>query len=136
MKKIILLAVLSLALFSCSLDDDTPKFHQEILPIESVDIPDEFELGQVYEISMTYLKPSTCHQFNNFYYRINGNERTVAVITSVYTDQKCEDLEDEEVEVSFNFEVTRTDSYVFKFYQGADESGDDTYYIVEVPVAE
>lgn len=136
MKKIFLLVVLSMSLFACSLDDDTPNFYQEILPIESVTIPEEFEFGGVYEISMTYFRPSSCHVFHNFYYEINENERTVAVINNVYTEQNCEELEDEEVEVSFNFEVTRTGPYVFKFYQGTDESGDDTYYIVEVPVVE
>jgi len=136
MKKIFLLTVLSVALFSCSLDDDSPKSYQEILPIESVNIPEEFEYGGVYEISMTYLRPSTCHVFNNFYYQIEGSQRTVAIISTVYTDQDCEALVDEPAEVSFNFEVTSTEPYVFRFFQGTDESGDDTYYIVEVPVVE
>ncbi len=136
MKKIIILCFVILSLSSCSLDDDNNnvEFDLEFIPIESVDIPEEFQFGQVHEISMTYFKTSSCQSFFDFYYEIDENTRTVAVINSFASGQTCDSLIDEEVEVSFNFEVNSTDPYVFRFYQGIDESGDDTYYIVEVPV--
>jgi len=40
------------------------------------------------------------------------------------------------VDVSFDFKVIYTGTYVFKFWQGKDVNGNDLYYIVEVPVEE
>jgi len=138
MKKIFLLSFLVFSMFSCSVSDDAQSFYTEILPIESVIIPEEFQFGQVYEIGVTYFRPSGCHIFNNFYYEINENERIVAVINTVYDDQSCDtfEAEENEVEVSFNFQVNSIDTYTFKFFQGQDENGNDLYYIVEVPVVE
>ena len=137
MKKIIFLLLIAISLTSCSLEDDPSNdFYYDILPVESVDIPEEFELGQTYEITVTYLRPTTCHVFNNFYYESELNQRTVAVVTSVYTNNDCLPLIDEEVEATFNFMVNNNGTYVFKFWQGEDENGNDLYYIVEVPVVE
>ncbi|MBR9913492.1 MAG: hypothetical protein GYB32_01490 [Algicola sp.] len=135
MKKIFIISFLLFSLFSCSVGDDTPNFYYEILPVESVDIPDEFQFGSVHEISLTYYKPTDCHVFNNFFYETDLNQRTVAVVTSVYTNQNCNDVNNLE-EVSFNFEVNSFEPYTFRFWQGTDENGNDTYYIVEVPVVE
>lgn len=136
MKKIFLLCFLAMSLFSCSVDDDVQNVQIEFLPIESVVLPGAFEFGTVHEISVTYFRPSTCHVFNNFYYEVNENERTVAVVAAVFQNENCQPFEPEteEEEVSFNFQVTSNDTYTFKFWQGVDENDNDVYYIVEVPV--
>lgn len=118
---------------SCSLDDDTNFIGTEIIPIESVEIPEYFVFGERYEILITYNRPSTCYQFYNFYYDINENERVVAIINSVYSDNSCVE-EEESVTVTLNFETRANETYLFKFYQGVDEEGEDIYYLVEVPV--
>tara|TARA_R110002049_G_scaffold307520_1_gene508221 strand:+ start:32922 stop:33242 length:321 start_codon:yes stop_codon:yes gene_type:complete len=106
------------------------------LPVESVDIPDEFTLGETYPIVVKYLRPSTCHVFNDFYYRKDNNERTVAIIAADFDRSDCEDLEDELTNATFNFNVTGNGSYIFKFWQGEDDNGDDQYLTFEVPVVE
>ena len=121
---------------SCSLDDDRDDFSLEILPIESVDIPDSFTIGQTYPITVTYLKPSTCHLFREFYYAKDNNIRTVAVIDYKFLRNDCEDLEDELVEATFNFHVTSNGSYIFKFWQGEDVDGENQYLTIEVPVTD
>lgn len=140
MKKLV---ALSLALFlfaSCSLDDDssndTLNYSFEILPIESVDIPDKFALGQTYPISVSYFKPSTCHAFKEFYYLKENNERTVAAINYVFDNGNCQTLTDELVDATFNFVVNSNGSYIFKFWQGQDANGEDQYLIKEVPVTD
>lgn len=133
MKKLILLAVLMLALVSCSVDD-SDSFYNEILPVESVVIPDEFVLGEVYPITVTYKRPAGCYAFYDFYYTRELNQRTVAVINTVYPNQDCGLSEEADVEATFNFKVTNNGTYIFKFWQGKDENGTDLYYIVEVPV--
>ena len=136
MKKLIFLGALLLSLFSCSLgDDSSPNYHFEILPIESVDIPEEFTLGETYPITVYYYKPSSCYVFNDFYYESELNQRTIAVINTVYTDQVCTQ-QIELVSATFNFMVSYNGTYVFKFWQGEDDNGNDLYYIVEVPVVE
>ncbi|MBC3758438.1 hypothetical protein H7U19_08490 [Hyunsoonleella sp. SJ7] len=136
MKKFLILGFLLVFLSSCDLadDDGNLNFNFEVLPIESVDIPDSFELGAIYPITVSYLRPSTCHQFRDFYYLKENNERTVAVINYCFERNDCEELTDEVVEASFNFKVTSNGSYIFKFWQGEDENEVDQYLIVEVPV--
>jgi len=136
MKKLFVFCVLMCLLVSCSLgDDNNTNYHFEILPIDSVDIPNFFVLGEVYPITVYYTKPSSCYIFNDFYYVREFNERTVAVINTVYEDQTCTQAT-ELAEATFNFMVNNNGTYIFKFWQGEDESGNDLYYIVEIPVVE
>lgn len=120
---------------SCSLNDDNDaNYSFEVLPVESVEIPAEFTLGETYPIKVKYLKPTSCHVFKEFYYSKNLNERTVAPITLVYENDNCQTLENTLEEATFNFIVTGNGSYVFKFWQGEDEAGEDQYLTIEVPV--
>lgn len=135
MKKLIVVFICSVLFSSCSVESDpNTEFYYEILPIDHVDIPSEFVFGETYEIFVGYLRPSGCHIFNDFYYTSENNQRTIAVINTVYSNQNCEVFDNVMVEVSFNFVVTSNDSYVFRFWQGEDDNGNDIYYIVEVPV--
>ena len=137
MKQLFLMCFLVLSLASCSLGDDSQKFYSEFVPIESVDVPVEFIRGQTYQMNIKYYRPSGCHVFREFYYLSELNERTVAVINNVYPNNECQTFAEEElVNVSFNFLVTNSSTYVFRFWQGEDESGNDIYYIVEIPVVE
>lgn len=134
MKKLLALSLVLLFFVSCSVDNDSPNYSFEVLPVESVDIPTEFTLGETYPITVKYLKPSTCHVFKEFYYSKDLNERTVAPITLVYEGNTCEPLVDVEDEATFNFIVTSNGSYIFKFWQGEDTNGEDQYLTIEVPV--
>jgi len=134
MKRLVVFCLTLMLFASCSVDDDSTGFSFEVLPVESVDIPDEFELGETYPITVSYLRPSTCHGFKEFYYLKENNERTVAPITYVFDNNDCETLEDNLVEATFNFIVTSNGSYIFKFWQGEDTDGETQYLIIEVPV--
>jgi len=136
MKKLTLLSLFLILFTSCSLEDKSLDYNLEILPVESVDIPESFTLGETYPITVSYLRPSTCHTFKEFYYSKNNNERTIAVINYDYIDNNCEDLEDDLVEATFNFVVTGNGSYIFKFWQGVDENDVDQYLTIEVPVVD
>lgn len=136
MKKLFVLSLMIVLFGSCSAEDDYTNFDFEILPVASVDIPSEFELGEVYPITVTYLKPTSCNTFKELYYKKDTNERTVAVIDYVFERDDCETLEDESVETTFNFVVNSNGSYIFKFWQGEDDEGEDQYLIIEVPVIE
>ena len=136
MKNLLILCLTLILCASCSIDDDSTSYSFEVLPVESVDIPDEFELGETYPITVSYFRPSTCHAFREFYYLKENNERTVAPITYVFDNNDCETLEDNLVEATFNFRVTSNGSYIFKFWQGDGTDGETQYLTIEVPVVE
>ncbi len=117
---------------SCSIDDEQ-NFYLEVIPIDSVITPEEFVLGEPHVISITYTRPNFCYEFNDFYYEIDGNERTVAVVNTVYTNVSCIQ-NTEAVTVDLNFTPTSNETYIFKFYKGEDDMGQDEYFLVEIPV--
>lgn len=136
MKKLICLYFF-LALIACSTsspDDSKTGVSFEILPIESAIVPSSFALDQTYQIRVLYYRPSNCHAFSEFYFEKQDNERVVAIINSVIDNVNCETLNNDLIEVLFNFVAEDSGAYVFKFWQGLDQNGNDQYYIVEVPV--
>ena len=51
------------------------------------------------------------------------------------SDENCA-AADTQLQATFNFEATETGTYIFKFWQGQDDYGEDSYLTVEVPVLE
>ncbi|MFI1744811.1 hypothetical protein [Thalassobellus sediminis] len=135
MKRLLVLC-LTLILASCSVDGDSTNYNFEVLPVKSVDIPDEFVLGETYPITISYYRPTTCHSFKEFYYLKENNIRTVAPIDFFIEENNCIELPAVLEEESFNFIVTNNGSYVFKFWQGEDTNGHDQYLTIEVPVVD
>ncbi|WP_299523431.1 hypothetical protein [Winogradskyella sp.] len=137
MKKYVYQFLMFMVIFtSCNIENDnTLNFYLEVVPIESVDVPEEFILGQIHEISVTYTRPNSCYEFNDFIYSVQNNVRSVAVANTVYTNIECMSLS-EDVTVSFDFVVSSLETHVFQFYQGTNDDGIDQYHIVEVPVVE
>ncbi|MCC1485521.1 hypothetical protein [Winogradskyella immobilis] len=136
MKRLFLLFISIATLVSCDINgDDAPNFSLEILPIQSVNTPSQFVVGEAHPISVTYIRPSGCYEFNNFIFDNNLNTRTVAVVDTFFQDDPCS-LSTEVATVSFDFTVRNTDVHIFQFFQGQDEQGQDQFLIVEVPVVE
>lgn len=137
MKHLILSFICLFTFFSCSLNNDYsgPKSYTELLPVSNIIIPEEFELGETYEIILEYNLPTDCHTFNDIYYLSNLNERKVAILTTVINSANCV-IQNIPEEVSFNFIATNSGSYIFKFWQGQSSNGEDEYITIEVPVVE
>lgn len=136
MKKIVLFLVLITSLLSCSVDNDNTTYTYSVLPIESYVVPSSFTLGKTYEIKLKYQRPTSCHIYQGIYYDKNLNTRTIAIQTAVENNQICTMEVPPISEVSFNFIVSNTGSYIFKFYKGKDANGANIYEEVEVPVVE
>ena len=135
MKKILCI-LLVITLYSCGLSDDSLDQRFEIIPVESAIVPEEFILGNIYRIDLTYIRPTTCHAYNNIYFIPDGNERTIAVINTVFEGNgNCEAI-DTELEASFDFKALEEGSYIFKFWKGMDVEGQDIYETIEIPVIE
>jgi hypothetical protein len=138
MKKLVSLFALLFIFNACSPDEGS-DYNLELMPIVSVDMPTEFTLGQTYPITVHYSRPTTCHFFNNLYYEKDLNIRTIAVECAVEQRNDCTDLTgtaDEVADYTFNFYVTSNGSYLFKFYQGKDENGNNIFLEYEVPVVD
>ncbi|MES2410918.1 MAG: hypothetical protein V4535_05680 [Bacteroidota bacterium] len=135
-KKIVSLFALFFILNSCSPTGDETQYLFDLTPIESVDIPTEFTLGETYPITVHYTVPTNCYYFNTLYYDKDLNVRTIAVENAVAQGNNCQELTPANGarEYTFNFYVTSNGSYIFKFYQGQDDQGNNIFLEYEVPV--
>src|SRR3970040_2587191 len=133
MKKIVLFIVLITSFLGCSIDDDNTSYTYDVLPVDSYVVPASFTLGETYEIKLKYQKPTSCHIYQGIYYDKNLNTRTIAIQTAVQNNQVCTQQIPPLSEVSFNFMVNNTGSYIFKFYKGEDAGGKDIFEAVEIP---
>jgi len=132
---ILMLFVASVSFTACSLDDDGTNFKYVNLEVVSVEVPDSFDLGQVYDIKVTYLNPNDCTYFEGFdIHKHEVTEREVYPIGAELVDQDdCEESATE-VEVTLKFEVIYEEDYLFKFWTGKNADGEDEYLEVTVPV--
>tara|TARA_R110000850_G_scaffold78470_1_gene169676 strand:+ start:185 stop:592 length:408 start_codon:yes stop_codon:yes gene_type:complete len=133
MKKLIACIIALLAL-SCSISDDTQKSYVELLPVESAYVPDEFTRGEIYDITITFKRPSECHAFKDIYLKDESDGLFIAVMSTVFTGNYDCPLIDNVIEKTFTFQPGQEDLYVFKFWHGSTNSGDEEYIIIEVPV--
>lgn len=135
MKKFALFILLITTLTGCTLDNDNrDSYTYEVLPVDSYTLPEKFTLGNTYEIKLKYTKPTECHYFQGIYYSKDLNIRTIAIQTAVNNNQVCTQSIPAQSEISFNFYVTNTGSYIFKFYKGKDAAGIELFEEVEIPV--
>lgn len=133
---VLLLTVIGLFAFSsCELDDNSPNFHFELLPVDSVSVPESFVMGKTYKIKAYYKRPSECYLSDGFYYEKDLNTRIFALQSKVLEQNNCAPIIDETLEESsFNFLVKSNGSYIFKFFNGEDAAGNRTYLEYEIPV--
>ncbi len=123
-------------LMGCNNDDDGVSFHYEALKIIRAEVPEEFELYQVYDISVVMLRPDDCTLIDGFDITKPAlTTRDVVAIGTVLEKNECTDT-NQEVTQSFRFEVLYQNDYLFRFYTGEDPNGDPQYIELEVPVRE
>lgn len=135
-KKIIVLAAFIAFIGNgCSLDNDEPNFHFTALEIVDAELPESFDFNETYEISVNYLKPDNCTNYEGFdIVKDSLTVRNVVAIGSVRTD--VDDCTEEAIEqtASFNFTVIYREPYKFKFYTGDNSDGEAEYLEIIVPV--
>lgn len=132
MKKLVLLVSILFIFNSC--EPEGNNFFVDVLPIESVEIPAEFELGETYQITMRYFRPTNCHSAYGIYYEKELNIRTCAVRNLVEDRGNCAPIQNILIEETFNFHVTNTGNYVFKFWNGKDSDGNNIFLEFDIPV--
>jgi hypothetical protein len=131
-KKIFFVIFAVLAMVSCS-DDDSFDYHYELLPIEDATVPEEFEYGKIYDISLKYIVPDDCYVNSDILYEYDQDARNVALISLVLESNDCETIELED-QLTFQVHALQASPYIFRFWQGEDDTGEPIYLTVEVPV--
>ncbi len=131
----LLFAILAtLSFSSCDLDDDDVNFHFASLQVLSVEMPESFDFNETYKIKVTYLRPDDCTFFEGFdVKKTDITTRNVVAVGYVLDKEACTQVT-QEVETSFDFVVLYTDTYLFRFWTGEDENGEQQYLEIEVPV--
>jgi hypothetical protein len=131
--KRIFFVIFSFIIFvSCS-NDDGSTYHYELLAIEEVILPENFEYGKIYEVSLKYIQPDDCYISSDVLYEYDNDIRNVAVISTVLDDKNCFPSEFED-DISFKVQALQEETYIFKFWQGEDDNGEPIYLVKEVPV--
>jgi hypothetical protein len=134
MKKIILLLSIAVLLASCSLSNDQPNFEYKLLPVTSVVVPTQYAVDSITNITLKYKRPSSCYYFNNFYYKAEGFERTVAIEAMKSLQNDCTTDNETLYEVNLKFKPSFEGVYHFKFWTGANSSGVDEFLEYDVDV--
>lgn len=123
MKKIILLITLSLFFISCELNTDEPKYNLELVNVNEVEFPLAFAKDSTTNIPVKFLRPTSCHFFDSFYYLRNGFDRTVAIYCAKANQTNCVIDNVTPVEVILPFRPTELGTYHFRFLSGEDADG-------------
>ncbi|NHM02710.1 hypothetical protein [Flavobacterium difficile] len=134
MKKIIAFFSILFVLISCTPESSNPKVRFELLPIESVVLPTSFNVNEVNEIEVNFLRPTTCHGFDGFLYEKDGLTRTIAVQSFVSEQNNCEALTNQIVTQKLNFKPIQTGTYLLKFFKGTNANGSLIFEEVSVDV--
>jgi hypothetical protein len=135
MKNIITLFLAVFLLFGCNDDDDNyHDYHLEYVNVISADLPDEFVYGRTYRITVTIELPNSCYYYYNQYdYFYEGTSRLIYPIVHVDDGVDCtQDITETIFEIPV--QALQYEPYIFKFYQGEDDDGQDMFLTIEVPV--
>lgn len=134
-KYTLMVALFTLLLGACSIEEDEPNFYFTSLPIDSAELPESFNLNETYQINVMYSLPDGCTQYEGFdITREDTTIRNVVAVGVAMTDLvSCTQAVSQE-EASFNFIVKYDQPYTFRFYQGENSDGEPEFLEVVVPV--
>ena len=134
MKKIIVLFISLLLFYSClNNDDNRIRYGYEFLPIDEYTVPTSFTFGEKDTIKLKYTFKNGCYNFDGLHYEYKDTTRIVAIRAIVDLDQVCSEAI---TQYDYNLIVTASqeEDYVFKFYKGKDNNGENIFEEVVVPV--
>ena len=139
MRKLVVIA-LTLLLISCSVDNDSQITSYELASITSHDLPDEFVLGNTYDVRVDFVFPSDCNNFQALDARRAGTtseERRqiyISVVTAVVENSSCtRDVIGASSSTKFVVTIDEERDYTFRFWKGQ-EGEEAIYEEVTIPV--
>lgn len=142
MKKLVFVLMAAIVFTGCSVDDDGPELSYELAEIVANDLPEEFEFGESYEVTVTYILPTDCHDFVGLDPRResdSGDKRRnifVSAISVTEMNSECDTtIGGDQGTSKFSILIDEEGSYTFNFLVG-EEGGEAVYETVVVPVVE
>jgi hypothetical protein len=126
MKRILLILSISFLISSCDISYGEPEQSLETLPVSLVEMPTKFAVDSITEIPVSYVRPTVCHGFYDFYYLKEGYNRTVAIITRKMNSNDCP-VSETTYTAPLKFKPTSIGTYHFKFWTGKSSYGVDQY---------
>ncbi len=124
--RLLVVWVLGVSLAACSLDvgDD---FYFEKVPARNVQVPENASLNTDYNLQFDYHLPDGCYTFYNIDYTVVND--TTRIITPYARVQNGVNCTQDTVDSSFTFQFTPSvpKTYVFKFWVGTDDEGNDVF---------
>lgn len=134
MRKIIFTLSLLFIFSGCSVDDEpTPRLVYELVPIVSTNLPEEFTAGESYDLKFTYQLPTPCHNFTGINVEDINGAYGIGVVAYYDANNECAEVT-RTAEAGIKFIAEEEDFYIFKFWQGRNEQGEDQFLTVEIPV--
>lgn len=131
MKKTFLFLGLILFFLACS--KSNTNFRYALLPIDEAITPSTLIFGKTDTIKVKYSLPNSCYSFFDVYYNYQGNARVIAIQALKDTESICsQELIQKELKIPIK--ALQKEDYVFKFWKGKDNSGNDTFKEVIVSV--
>ncbi|MFS4491622.1 hypothetical protein [Maribacter sp. 2308TA10-17] len=130
-----MIVALTMSVSSCSKDNyESHEFRLEPINIVSAELPDEFDYGRRYRIGVTIELPNSCYfYYDQYEYIYDGDTRLIYPIVHIDEGISC-NQQITEIKFSIPVQVLQKEPYIFKFYQGKDADGEDTFLTIEVPV--
>ncbi|WP_272150980.1 hypothetical protein [Tenacibaculum aiptasiae] len=130
MKKLTLI-ILTIMIASCSAND--PDYQFKLLTIKDATVPASFKFGDIDTVKVVYDLPNACHSFHSLYYQYKDTTRIVAIRSVETLQSNCSQATIER-ELKFPVQIAQKEDYVFKFWKGKDNNGEDIFEEKVVPV--
>ena len=127
MKTIYLILTAGFLITSCSKENDGPSATLETLPLSQVVMPTKFAKDSITEIPLSYIRPTVCHSFYDFYYLREGSTRTVAMIVIKENGGSSCPVSQTTYTIPLKFKPIALGTYHFKFWTGENAQGVDQY---------
>jgi hypothetical protein len=135
MKKIILFMALSLFFTSCDIGgNDNTDYVLNIVPVSEVTMPTAYAKDSITNIPVKYIRPTSCHFFDSFYYEKTDFTRTIAIYCAQSLQGNCQADNVTSVEVNLPFKPTQLGVYHFKFLTGQDANNVPQFLEFDVTV--
>lgn len=139
MKKLVLFLFITGLFTGCSIEDDNQQPKMDVwVPIQSVEMPDNFEKGKSFSVDLIYERPTRCHVFSGINKELVGsNELFFGVINSYDpTNPNCHEEEGLTGDIGFSIDLGKEEFYIFNFWQGVDENDEPVFLTIEVPASD
>jgi hypothetical protein len=132
MKKILLVVFTSIILLSCS-NNESINFEYTFVPITEIIAPVSFTFGETDTLKLKYKLPNGCYHFNDVYYEYKDSTRIVAISAIRELNTYCTEAIITE-EYALLVTAKQEEDYLFKFWKGTVNNGENIFEEVIVPV--